>query len=269
MSAAARAANAPGPGDPFLAGRRAVVTGAGRGIGAAVARALAAAGAEVVAAARGTDEIEAVAAGIESDGGTARAVPCDVTDPDRVAALAAAAGPADVLVNNAGTAFAARLESTTLAAWESLFAVNVRGVFLCTKAFLPAMLERGWGRVVNVASVAGLTGAEYISAYAATKHAVVGFTRSVAAEVADRGVTVNAVCPGYVDTDLTRATIERIVERTGRSPAEAEEAVLATSRQGRLLEAAEVARAVTWLCEEASRGVNGQAIAIDGGGRGS
>ena len=253
-----------------LEGRGAVVTGGGRGIGAAVALALAAEGARVVVAARTAAEVESVAGEIESSGGAAWPVQVDVTDPASVDALAEAArgrlGDVEILVNSAGVAHSAPLARQTLEQWERIFAINVTGTFLATKAFLPAMMERGRGRVINLASVAGLAGARYIGAYAASKHAVVGFTRSIAAEAAPRGVTVNAVCPGYVDTRLTDESVARIVERAGLSEAEAREAILATSPQRRLIEPEEVARAVTWLCEDAARGVNGQTIVIDGGG---
>jgi 3-hydroxybutyrate dehydrogenase len=250
--------------------RGAVVTGGGRGIGAAVARALAADGARVVVASRTADEVESVVREIESAGGEAWAMAVDVTDSGSVDGLRAFAierlGHVDVLVSCAGVAHSSPLARQTLADWERIFAVNVTGTFLVTKAFLPAMMERGWGRVIHMASVAGLSGAKYIAAYAASKHAVVGFTRSIAAEAAPRGVTVNAICPGYVDTAMTEQSIERIVATAGRSEEEARAAVLATSPQGRLIEPDEVARAVTWLCEDAARGINGQAIVIDGGG---
>jgi 3-hydroxybutyrate dehydrogenase len=253
----------------MLAGRGAVVTGGGRGIGAATARALAEAGAAVLVAARTAAEVESTARAIEEDGGKAWATTCDVTDPTSVDALSDAAqerlGRVDILVNNAGIAMAAPLSKTTLDEWRRLLDVNATGTFLCTRAFLPAMMERGWGRVVNVASVVGLAGDRYISAYAASKHAVVGLTRCAAAEAAPHGVTVNAVCPGYVDTDMTRASVERIAGKTRRTESEALEAILATSPQRRLIEPEEVAHAVVWLCHEASRGVNGQAIVIDGG----
>ena len=169
------------------------------------------------------------------------AVPCDVTDPAQIFGLAEIAGErlgrVDILVNNAGTVSSAPLKSLTLETWNHILAVNATGVFLCTKAFLPGMVERGWGRVVNVASIAGKTGGPYISAYAASKHAVLGFTRSVAAEVATTGVTVNAVCPGYVDTPMTDRSVERIVEKTGADPEAVRETMRRTSPQNRLMRA--------------------------------
>jgi NAD(P)-dependent dehydrogenase (short-subunit alcohol dehydrogenase family) len=253
----------------ILEGRSAVVTGGGRGIGAAVARALAAEGAAVMVAARTASEVEAVAAELSAAGHRAFAATCDVTDPASVAALAEAAaermGGVDVLVNNAGVAPSAPLKSITLDSWNGTFAVNATGTFLCTQAFVPGMVARGWGRVVNVASIAGRTGAPYIAAYAASKHAVLGFTRSVAAELATTGVTVNAVCPGYVDTPMTEASIARIVEKTGLPREKAKAAILATSPQNRLLDPEEVAYLVVALCHPLARSVNGQALVVDGG----
>ena len=251
------------------AGRVAVVTGAGRGIGEAVARALAEEGAAVGLLARSGEEIEAVAGEIRSRGGSATAPVCDVTDPASVVAardaVTDALGSPAILVNNAGAASSAPLHRTALDEWRRLLDVNATGTFLCTKVFLPAMLERGWGRIVNVASVAGLTGGRYIAAYAASKHAQVGLTRAVAAEVADRGITVNAVCPGYVDTPMTRSTVERISERTGRTPEEALDALRARNPQGRLIHPREVAHAVLALCAADAGGINGQTLVIDGG----
>jgi len=169
-------------------------------------------------------------------------------------------------VNNAGTATSNPLKRITLAEWNHLIAVNATGTFLCTQALLPGMLERGWGRVVNVASVAGVRGARYIAAYAASKHAVVGFTRSVAKEVDGKGVTVNAVCPGYVDTPLTDESIERIVARTGVTPDEALGMLLEHEGQTRLIKASEVAERVVALCLDGSDEVNGEAIVMDGRG---
>jgi NAD(P)-dependent dehydrogenase (short-subunit alcohol dehydrogenase family) len=171
----------------------------------------------------------------------------------------------DILVNNAGVAASAPLRSVSPEEWDRLFAVNVRGTYLCTREFLPDMLAEGWGRVINVASIAGLTGAAYISAYAASKHAVIGFTRSVAAEVAAKGVTVNAVCPGYVDTPMTDGSVAHIAAKTGLSPEEARERLRRMSPQNRLFEPEEVAYLVRCLADPRARGVNGQAIVLDGG----
>lgn len=253
---------------PFLRGRRAVVTGGGRGIGAATARALAAAGASVVVSARSEDEIGAVAGELRSAGHEAEAIPCDVADPAAVERLferATETGPVDLLVNNAGIASSAPVGRHSVEEWDRIFAVNVRGVFLATRAFLPPMAERGTGRVVNVASVAGKMGAPYISAYTASKHAVVGFTRSVAAEVAKTGVTVNAVCPGYVETEMMETSVSTIVEKTGMDATDARARLEAMSPQGRVYASEEVAHQIVHLCHPLSSGVNGQCLVLDGG----
>jgi NAD(P)-dependent dehydrogenase (short-subunit alcohol dehydrogenase family) len=248
-----------------LEGRTAVVTGGGRGIGAAVAHALAEQGTAVVVAGRSQAAVEGAAEKLRSAGRSAWALRCDVTHPDSVAEMARAAierlGRVDILINNAGIAHAAPLAKLTLDDWERLFAVNATGTFLCTQAFLQPMLERKWGRVVNIASVAGLKGAKYIAGYAASKHAVVGFTRCVAAETAGKGVTVNAVCPGYVDTDMTRESLQRVLEKTSMSREQALEAMLATSGQKRLVQPPEVARTVVWLCENET--INGHAVLVE------
>ncbi|MDX1748107.1 MAG: SDR family oxidoreductase, partial [Halobacteriales archaeon] len=169
-------------------------------------------------------------------------------------------------VNNAGMAVSAPLKSVTIEEWNRVFAVNVTGVMLCTRALTPGMVEAGWGRVVSVASIAGRMGAPYISTYAASKHAVVGFTRAVAAELATTGVTVNAVCPGYVDTEMTTSSVRRIVEKTGIEAEEALRHMKNTSPQRRLFDPEEVAFLVACLCDPRARGINGQAVVLDGGG---
>lgn len=247
----------------------AVVTGAGRGIGAATARALADAGLSVVLAARTREQVERQTAELAAAGRRAQAVVCDVTSESSVQALAGAAaelGPVSVLVNNAGAAASMPLARTSLEDWNRLLAANATGAFLCTRAFLPGMLERKWGRVVNVASTAGLSGGKYLAAYTAAKHALVGLTRSVAAEVTGTGVTVNAVCPGFVDTGMTAESIARIVSKTGRTPEEALAAALASAGQTRLIAAAEVAAAVVSLAGLAGAGdsPNGETLVLDG-----
>ena len=222
-----------------------VVTGGTRGIGAAIAARFTMAGDDVVAVGRRE---------------------CDVTDEDAVAALFARIGAVDVLVNNAGVASSAPVGRTTLDDWRAHVEVNATGVFLCTRAALPGMLARRGGRIVTVASTAGLAGARYTAAYTASKHAAVGFTRAVAAEVAGTGVTANAVCPTFVRTDLTRASVRRIAETTGRSEAEAEAALAGASPLGRLLEPDEVAFAVAFLAAPEAAAINGQTLVIDGGG---
>ncbi len=247
-------------------GAVAVVTGGGQGIGAAVAHALAAEGAAVVVAARHFDRIERVAIEIRGRGGRAWAVPCDVTDAASVADLAQTAiqqaGTVDILVNNAGVAHSAPLAKTSLDDWNRVLAVNATGTFLCTRAFLTFMLERKRGAIVNVASVAGLAGGRYIAAYAAAKHAVIGLTQSVAAEVEGTGVTCNAVCPGFVDTEMTQQSVERVVTKTGKDPAAALSALLASASQRRLITPNEVAEAVLGLADLHGERANGTALTI-------
>lgn len=249
-----------------LAGRTAVITGGGRGIGAAVAKALADAGAEVTVAARTADEIEAVAESLRAAGHRAHAARCDVSDPRSVETLARETGSIEILINAAGIAGSAPIHRLTLEDWNRYLAVNATGSFLCLRAYLPGMLERGNGRIVNIASVAGLTGARYIAGYTASKHALIGLTRSAAAEVTATGVTINAVCPGYVDTAMTQRTIETVMQKTGAAPADALRRVLEATRQPRLVTTAEVAHAVLALCDAAAGAINGQALVLDGGG---
>lgn len=252
-----------------LAGKRAVITGASRGIGAATARLLAEAGCAVVLTARSAPQVEELAEELRHSHLSARAIGCDVSDPEQVAELCHQAhhwlGGIDILVNNAGVASSAPLARTTLEEWNRLFAINATGVFLCTQAFLPGMVAAGWGRVINIASVAGKMGAPYISAYAASKHAVIGFTRCIALEVARRGVTVNAICPGYVDTPMTDASVSNIVAKTGQSEEEAKALLERLSPQGRLFSPEEVAYQVLSLCDPRAGGINAQSIVLDGG----
>lgn len=251
-----------------LTGYNALVTGGGRGIGAAVAIALAEAGAKVSCAARNERQVVEVAAQLRERHLEAFAFRCDVTDPHEVRETTLSAkeamGRIDILVNNAGTATSNPLPRISLREWEHIMAVNATGTFLCTQAVYPDMVARRWGRIVNVASFAGLDGDKYISAYAAAKHAVVGFTRAVAAESVGTGVTVNAVCPGYVDTPLTDETIARIMHHTGKSWQEAMASVLEKAGQKRLIRAHEVADVVLELCCEDAKGRNGEIVVIDG-----
>ena len=245
--------------------RHAVVTGGGRGIGAAIARELIEAGLHVTL--MGRDEVRLAAAHAEL--GALQTVPVDVADAASVTrafdTAVARGGPVDVLVNNAGAAESAPFERTDPALIERMLAVNLNGTLLCSQAVLTGMRTRGWGRIVNVASTAGLKGYAYASAYCAAKHAVVGLTRALALETARDGITVNAVCPGYTDTDMTRQTLETIREKTGRDHDAARAELVRHNPQGRLVDPCEVAAAVAWLCEEGSAAVTGQAIAIAGG----
>ena len=248
------------------------MTGGGRGIGRAVALAFAREGARVFVVARTTAEVERVAAEIRAERGESAAshAACDVSDSAGVAgafrsARAFFGRDPDILVNNAGVAESAKLAETTDEFWHRHLAVNLSGTFYCTRAALPAMLRRGWGRVINVASIAGKTGAPYVAAYTASKHGVLGLTRSAALEVATKGVTVNAVCPGYVETEMAARAVENITARTGRSAEEALEALKAMNPQRRLVTPEEVAALALLLASEDGRGINGQAINIDGG----
>lgn len=247
--------------------RHALVTGASRGIGAAIARALADGGARLTLLGRDAGTLEALRAQLPgTDHGWVRA---DVTDEAQVGAAFAQAvqraGPVEVLVNNAGAAEAAPLARTSLALWRRMLDVNLTGAFLCTREALPAMQQAGFGRIVNVASTAGLKGYAYVAAYCAAKHGLVGLTRALALEAARSGVTVNAVCPGYTETELLHGAVENIVARTGRSPAQARETLAAANPQGRLVQPEEVADAVRWLCGDAAASVTGQCVAVAGG----
>jgi NAD(P)-dependent dehydrogenase (short-subunit alcohol dehydrogenase family) len=245
----------------MLTGKTALITGGGRGIGRSIALLFAQQGARVAVAARTRDQVETVAQEI---GDSAAALVCDVSNSDQVARIFADIKP-DILVNNAGIAESATFVNTTDELWQRHLAINLSGTFYCTRAALPAMLERGWGRVINIASIAAKTGAPYIAAYTASKHGVLGLTRSLAMEVAARGITVNAICPGYVDTEMTSRGVEKITAKTGRSAEEALEALKKMSPQHRLTTPEEVAALALLLASDEGRGINGQGINIDGG----
>ncbi|HET7718000.1 MAG TPA: SDR family NAD(P)-dependent oxidoreductase [Bauldia sp.] len=242
------------------AGRRAVVTGGGRGIGRAVAAALTRSGLDVTVLGRSAAALEDVVAAGE-------AAACRVADVTDEAALSAILGDlnVDILVNNAGIADSAPFARSDLALFRRLMTVNFESVVTAARAVLPGMLARGFGRIVSIASVAGLKGYPYVTAYCASKHAVVGLTRALAQEVARSGVTVNAICPGYVDTDLVRDGAARVAAKTGRPREEITAAFHRHNPQGRLITVEEVAGAVVWLASDEAAAVNGQAIAIDGG----
>jgi 3-hydroxybutyrate dehydrogenase len=250
---------------PPLDGQHAVVTGGGRGIGAAIASALADAGAMITLMGRSEAALQEKASGLPM----ARAVACDISDEATVAAAfaeaAGAFGPVTILINNAGAAESAPFVRTSLELFRRMLEINLIGTFLCSRAVLPDMLEARFGRIVNVASVAGLKGAAYVSAYCAAKHGVVGLTRALAVETATKGITVNAVCPSYTDTAMARRAIANIVERTGRSAAEAEAELVRKNPQGRLIRPEEVAATVLWLCAPGTGAITGQAIAVAGG----
>lgn len=251
-----------------LKGKHALVTGATRGIGFAIAQALLQQGAKVTIAARNQIGVQQATEQLSALGEVLGVV-LDVTNADSIhgAFLQAEAhfGAIAILVNNAGQAYSAPFLRTDLAQLDAMFTVNVRSVFMCTQAVLPKMLQNSWGRIINIASTAGLIGYSYVSAYCATKHAVLGFTRSLAIEVAAKGVTVNAICPGYTETELVRNAIANIVSKTGRTEIQARAELSAQNPQGKLIQPEEVASAVAWLCLPASSSINGQAIAIDGG----
>jgi len=248
-----------------LNGRHAVVTGGGSGIGAAIADRLAAQGAKVTLMARKKERLEAKAQSLPEG----QAVAVDITDEEAVNNAFARAqerfGPVDILVNNAGLAQAVPFHKLDFAYWRKTIDVNLHGTYLCTRAVIDQMRKAGWGRVINVASTAGLIGYAYVSAYTAAKHGVIGLTKSLALEMAMKGVTVNAVCPGYTETDIVSDAIENIVAKTGRSAEEAMAELTARNPQGRLVQPAEVAAAVLWLCAEDSGAITGQSIAVAGG----
>jgi 3-hydroxybutyrate dehydrogenase len=274
----------------MLTGLHAVVTGGGSGIGEAIAAVLLREGARVTV--MGRDEARLAAAvgrlgrgfdtsartggaGTRTNEHTSPVQPevskarADITDPGSVESAfhqaTEAFGPVDLLINNAGQVESQPFARTTLDQWNRLLQVNLTGTFLCTQQVLPGMTERGFGRIVNIASTAALKGYAYVAAYCAAKHGVLGLTRALALEVARKGVTVNAVCPGYTDTDIVARAVEQIASKTQRSADAARDALAAANPQGRLVQPDEVAQAVLWLCRRESASITGQAIAVAGG----
>ncbi|RAR67791.1 NAD(P)-dependent dehydrogenase (short-subunit alcohol dehydrogenase family) [Paraburkholderia unamae] len=252
----------------ILGDRHAVVTGGGSGIGAATAAALLQAGARVTLMGRDAARLDAQRSAL-GGGERVACVSVDITDEEGVSAAfaraAGALGDVDILMNNAGQAQAAPFAQTDLALWKRMLDVNLTGAFLCTRAVLPAMLARKAGRIVNVASTAGQVGYPYVAAYCASKHGVIGMTRALALEVATQGVTVNAVCPGYTETELLHASLEQITRKTSRSEAEARSILVRHNPQQRFVTPEEVANAVLWLCSPGSSAITGQSLSVSGG----
>jgi NAD(P)-dependent dehydrogenase (short-subunit alcohol dehydrogenase family) len=255
--------------NPALAGKRAVVTGAGRGIGRAISLALARAGADLAIAARTPAALDDLATEVQDLGRRALAIPCDVTDPAQVSRLAVAAidglGGVDVLVNNAGSAESHKVVDHPDDVWHRMLAVNLTSVFYVTRAFAPAMVDHRGGRIINVTSVASKVGGRYIAAYTAAKHGALGLTRALAVELLPYGITVNAICPGYVDTPMTDANVANMSSLTGRPPEQIRATLEQSNPQRRLIEPAEVAAVAVFLALDTSKGITGQAINVDGG----
>jgi NAD(P)-dependent dehydrogenase (short-subunit alcohol dehydrogenase family) len=253
-----------------LAGRRAVVTGAGHGIGRSIALAMAEVGANVAVTARSASELEQLAEQIQAMGRRSLFTTCDVTDPEQVQQMATTflegLGGIDILVNNAGNAGSHKLLNHPDELWHRMLAVNLTSVYYVSKAFLAPLIEQKWGRIITIASIASRVGGRYIAAYTAAKHGVLGLTRAMAVELNPYNITVNAICPGYVDTPMTDANVSNISALTSMPAEKAREILAKSSPQNRLMEPEEVAAAAVFLALDSSKGITGQAINIDGGG---
>jgi NAD(P)-dependent dehydrogenase (short-subunit alcohol dehydrogenase family) len=251
-----------------LRGQHALVTGGAGGIGAAIAGVLAEAGVNLTLLGRDQKKLEHQAKKLQELVKVQIEV-ADITDAVAVKqafeSSSRALGAMSILVNNAGQAQSQPFLKTDLALWHTMLEVNLTGTFLCMQAALPFLLEAGWGRIVNVSSTAGLVGYPYVAAYSAAKHGVIGLTRSVALEVARKNITVNAVCPGYTETDMVQETLANIMQKTGRSESEARAELIKLNPQGRMVSPLEVAQTVLWLCQPGSGAITGQAISISGG----
>lgn len=252
-----------------LTNRHALVTGASRGIGREIALALADAGADVAVTARSVDDLEEVASEIAARSRRSLVVPCDVTNTEQIRALADTVldefDGIDILVNNAGTGGSHKFIDHPDELWHHMLDLNLTSVYYVSKAFVPYMVEQKWGRIINIASTAAKTASKYIAAYAASKHGVLGLTRALAMELVDHQITVNAICPGYVDTPMTTKSIDNITEKTGLSAEEARDQLERVSPQRRLITPAEVAALTVYLARNISYGITGQAINVDGG----
>lgn len=252
-----------------LLGKRALVTGAGRGIGRAIAIDLAQAGAHVMLAARTSAQIEQLADELKSQGYTADACVCDVSNPDSVLqlhqAVHAAFGGIDIVVNNAGIARSHKFQNHPDSLWHEIMAVNLHGVYYVCNAFVPDLIAQQSGRIIMIASIASKVPQRYMAAYAASKHGVLGLTRALALELVSAGITVNAICPGYVDTPMIEQNVEHLAQRTGKSQQEIRQVFEQISPQQRLITPQEVSALVVYLAQDQAQGITGQAINIDGG----
>ena len=252
-----------------LTGRVALVTGGSKGIGRAVALALAGAGADVAICARKMAELEPVAEEVRALGRRSFAAACDVTHAEQVsrlpAAIAEALGPVDILVNNAGASESHKFVGHPDELWARMLEINLTGVYRVCKAVVPGMIERKRGRIITIASISSKVGARYVAAYTASKHGVLGLMRALAVELNSFNITVNCICPGYVDTPMTDANVANMAVRTGKPEAEIRKVIASGNPQGRLIAPEEVAVVAVMLAGEAARSITGQAINVDGG----